>query len=48
MNIGWLIDYSWRREKNGEETLKRFWMIPLLFHEPGNNGYTHMLPPVFL
>ncbi len=48
MNVGWLLDYSWRRDKNGEETLKRFWMTPLLFHEPGDNGYTHMLPPVFL
>ena len=48
MNIGWLLDYSWSRDKEGEESLKRFWFIPLLFHEPGNNGYTHALPPLFL
>jgi hypothetical protein len=48
MNIGWLLDYSWRRDKNGDESIDRFWFIPFLFHEPGNNGYTHILPPFYL
>ncbi len=47
-NIGWLLDYSWSREKNGDESINRFWFMPLIFHEPGDNGYTHILPPVFL
>ncbi len=46
-NILWLIDYSWRRE--GErDRLTRLWLAPLLFHRPGADGYTHVLPPIFL
>ena len=48
MNIGWLIDYTWDREKNGDEHLTKFWFIPLLFHQPGDDGYTNILPPVFI
>jgi len=48
MNFLWLLDYTWKREKSGDENLTRFWLTPLLFHEPGRDGYTHMLPPVFI
>jgi len=48
MNIVWLLDYSWRRDKNGDESIDRFWFIPFMFHEPGDNGYTHVLPPFYL
>ncbi len=48
MNIAWLLDYAWKRDKNGDENITRFWFTPLLFHEPGNDGYTNILPPVFL
>ncbi len=46
-NILWLIDYSWRSEA-GSDRLSRLWLAPLLFHRPGADGYTHVLPPLFL
>ncbi len=46
-NIFWLIDYSWRRYDDGER-LGRLWLIPLWFYKPGADGYTHILPPLFL
>jgi len=48
INILWLIDFTWNREKNGKEYLERLFVIPFLFHKPGSSGYTHILPPVFL
>lgn len=46
-NILWLIDYSWRSE-DGSDRLARLWLAPLLFHRPGSDGYTHLLPPLLL
>ncbi len=48
MNIGWIMDYTWDRKENGDENINRFWLVPMFFHKPGSDGYTHMLPPVFL
>ncbi|MFC1669831.1 LA_1737 family protein [Spirochaetota bacterium] len=47
-NILWLIDYSWKRNNLGVEKLKRLWIAPLIFWERGQNGYTHVLPPLFI
>ncbi len=47
VNALWLIDLAWRKKEKGDE-LYRFWVMPFLFHKPGDNGYTHVLPPVFV
>lgn len=48
MNFLWLLDYSWDRKPDGDENIKRFWLMPFLFHRPGDDGYTNIFPPVFL
>ncbi len=46
-NFLWFIDYSWRTTGKGDR-LKRLWLTPLLFIKTGGNGYTHILPPLFM
>ncbi|MGL4369962.1 MAG: hypothetical protein ACRCUT_09875, partial [Spirochaetota bacterium] len=46
-NVFWLLDYGWDTAA-GRDTLSRLWLTPLLFHKPGNDGYTHILPPLFV
>lgn len=48
MNILWLMDYSWHKDSSGNDVLNDFWFFPLILHQVGDNGYTHILPPIFL
>ncbi|HDP80130.1 MAG TPA: hypothetical protein ENN21_04735 [Spirochaetes bacterium] len=40
VNLLWLLD--WRTGPDG--SLKRFWLIPLVFHEAGPGGYRYYFP----
>ncbi len=46
-NILWLMDYSWDTY-NGEDSLKRFWLLPLFAWKRGSEGYTSILPPLYI
>ena len=46
-NFFWLMDYSWNIE-NGESQMDRFWLLPLYLWKRGNDGYTAVLPPVYI
>jgi len=42
-NFLWLTDHIWDKGK-----LRHSWVFPLWFLSPGNDGYTHILPPIFI
>ena len=46
-NIFWVIDWDWDTV-DGKDRLNHFWFFPLLLHKPGEDGYTHVLPPVYI
>ncbi len=46
-NYIWLIDYSWDIV-NGEDRMKRFWFLPVYLWERGDDGYTAILPPLYI
>jgi len=46
-NILWLMDYSWNII-DGKDQMERFWLFPLYLWEGGDNGYTTVLPPVYV
>lgn len=46
-NFFWLLDYSWTID-NGVDQMERFWFIPLYMWERGNDGYTAILPPIYI
>jgi hypothetical protein len=46
-NFFLLIDYSWDIVK-GEDSMRRFWFMPFVFWKKGDNGYTSVLPPVYI
>ena len=46
-NFFWLMDYSWSID-NGKEQLERFWLLPLYLWGRGNDGYTAVLPPLYI
>lgn len=33
MNILWLLDYKWNRDVNGEQSLERFFLLPLVYFD---------------
>ncbi|MCP4727731.1 MAG: hypothetical protein GY863_22010, partial [bacterium] len=43
-NLLWLID--WHRNK--DDNLDRLWLMPFLFDRPGENGYRHILLPLYI
>lgn len=47
-NLFWLLDYAWDRKADGTENTTRFWFMPFFFHGFGDDGYTTILPPVFV
>ena len=47
MNFSVGIDFSWTTSKD-DWTMKRFWFTPILFHKFGPDGYTHIVPPLFI
>ncbi len=46
-NILWLMDYRWETVNN-EDYMKHFWIFPLVMWKRGNNGYTSLLPPLYI
>lgn len=42
-NLFGVFDHSW-----DDKGLIHSWVAPLWFHAPGKNGYTYILPPVFM
>ncbi|TAL34447.1 MAG: hypothetical protein EPN93_12040 [Spirochaetes bacterium] len=46
-NILWLIDWDWDTV-DGKDRLNHFWFFPVFLHKPGDDGYTDVLPPVFI
>lgn len=45
-NILMLLDYAWTASER-DESLDRFWLAPLFFWKRGDNGYLHILPPIY-
>ncbi len=43
-NILWLLDYSWDIDNNNEDQMKRFWLLPFILWERGDDGYTALNP----
>jgi len=46
-NFLWLLDYSWITVY-GRESLERFWLLPLYMWRAGSDGYTSIVPPVYI
>jgi len=46
-NIFWLLDYSWETH-DGKDSMQRFWLFPALLWGKGSDGYTYILPPLFI
>jgi hypothetical protein len=46
-NFLYVLDYTWNTAGNNTN-IDRFWFVPLAFYRAGNNGYTTILPPLFI
>lgn len=46
-NFLMLLDYSWETV-NGVESIKRFWLLPFFMRKAGSDGYTYILPPLYI
>lgn len=42
-NFFYLLDYSWDIDK-GEDSMRRFWLVPLFMWKKGDSGYTSITP----
>ena len=47
-NIAWLIDLAWNKEKNGEEYMKRLFVMPFIWYGKNESSSFFSVAPLFM